>query len=389
MSNPKVSSVYVAKCLFGLENVLADELKKLGADKITILNRAVSFEADLKLLYQANVWCRTALNIIKPIQVFTCKNEQELYNGIYAIEWDKIFDLNQTFSINTTVFSDYFTHTKFPALKAKDAIADKFREKFQERPSVDTKNPDIKLNLHIFRDQCTISLDSSGEPLFKRGYRTKGTVAPLNETLAAGIILLSEWEGKTDFIDPMCGSGTFVIEACMFAYGIAPNANRNDFGFMRWKNFDEKLFQLVLNEADSKIKKFDFQIIASDVNFHAINETIENIDAAGLKGKIIVQQNDFLQPKTITENVTLFLNPPYDIRLKENDINEFYRSIGSTFKHFYPNSKAWLISSNLEALKFIGLKPSKKYNLVNGSLECKLNGFELYGGSKKQSKNLH
>ncbi len=374
------------KTSFGLENVLAQELKSLGITELEIGNRVVTFYGDKTLLYQCNLWLRTANRIIVPIRQFHIKNQDDLYHKVKNMLWEDIFDINQTFAIDSTVFSKLFNHTKYAAFKTKDAIVDRFRDKFGKRPNVDTQDPDIRINLHIDQNnQCTISLDSSGNPLFKRGYRDSRSIAPIKEDLAAGLILLSGWDKKSTFLDLFCGSGTLLIEATMIAHNIAPNLKREEFGFFNWKNFDKQLFNKVKEEAIEQEVNFDKKIIGIDIDGRVMGMCRANIHSAGLTDKIELHKKDFKDFKAPTEKGIIVSNPPYGERIGEK-VDDLYKAFGDTLKTQYSGWNAWIISSNEEALKNVGLKPSQKIKLFNGSLECKFMKYEMYQGTKKIHK---
>ena len=373
----------IAKTFFGLEQVLADELKILGAAKITIHNRAVSFEADNEVMYKSNYHLRTALRILKPILIFKSITPNNLYKNVKKYEWEKLFNVNETFAIDSVVSSEHFKHSKFVALKVKDAIVDRFRDREHERPSVDVNNPKIRINVHIAGDKCTISMDSSGDSLHKRGYRVAQTTAPLNEALAAGMILLSGWDRKSEFIDPMCGSGTIPIEAALIAHEIPPGYLREGYGFFKWNDFDEKLWEKIKAEVKRK-NKLDFKIIASDKSIYAIEPAQKNIEQAGLSKSISVMKKYFDELKPEDDNGTIIMNPPYGERLKEDDLNDFYKMIGDTLKTNFTGFDAWMLSANKDAMKHIGLRTSKRLTLFNGALECKFHKYSLYKGSKKK-----
>ena len=365
------------------QEVLAGELKDLGACEILVLNRAVSFQGDKELLYKANLWLRTCISIIQPIEYFNAHNEDSLYNGVKAINLEKYFDINQTFAINSAINSEFFNHSQYVSLKSKDAIVDQFREKTGERPSIDTVNPDIKINIHIVNNKCTVSLDSSGNTLNKRGYRDTTGFAPMNEVLAAGLILLSGWDKKTDFIDPMCGSGTILIEAAMIANNIAPNTQRPSFGFQNWDDYDHTLWSKVKAEALAVQKDSETLFFGYDISEKTLQIATKNILNAGLNSKIKLKQADVRQLKSPVSEGVVITNPPYGERLQMDNIEEFYKELGDTLKKGFQNHDAWLISSNKDALKNIGLRTSRKMTLINGSLECKFHKYEMYRGSKK------
>ena len=373
----------LAKTLFGLEQVLADELKAIGAEDIEILKRAVSFTGDKEIMYRSNYCCRTALRILKPIAKFSVNSADELYNNVKRINWPQYLDLNGTFAIDETVGSSVFSHTKFVALKAKDAIADRFRMKFGKRPSVDVRNPDLRINIHIYKEDCTVSIDSSGDPLYKRGYRILTDKAPINEILAAGMILLSGWEKDCNFIDPMCGSGTILIEAAMYANNIPPGVFRS-FGFEKWNDFDKKLWKEIVEDESSKQCDFNFEIVGSDRSYKAVEIARQNLKEANLQNHITLFHNSIEKQSPPKAKGIMITNPPYGERMEVNDQIELYKKIGDSLKKNYAGYSAWLISSDFNALKNIGLRPSRKIALFNGQLECKYLRFDIYEGSKKQ-----
>lgn len=372
----------VAKTMAGLEFILGNELKALGAQNVRVRTRAVEFEGDQALLYRANLHLRTALRILVPIRSFKARSPEELYRQVLRINWSKYLSVDETFAINATAFSETFTHSKFASLKVKDAIADQFRRKSGRRPSVDLASPHLRVDLFIKEQQCIISLDSSGESLHKRGYRVSTNIAPISEVLAAGMIMLSGWKGDIDFMDPMCGSGTFLIEAAMIAANIAPQAQRRDFGFKNWRDYDKKLWSDILQHEHKNRHTFDCKIIGSDKDFAAIKAVNENIFSADLVGKIEVSRKALSKTEASGPAGILMTNPPYDVRIKDDDIDALYASIGDQLKQKFAGWEGWIISSNKSALKKVGLRPSAKYNLFNGPLECKLHKYEMYQGKK-------
>lgn len=378
----------VAKTLFGLEELLAQELRQLGASAVELGVRNVSFEGDKGFMYKANLSCRTAIKILKPITSFNVFKEEDLYAKIYAIKWEDYMDAEGSLAVDATVFSDYFTHSQYISLKTKDAIVDRFRDQSGVRPNVDLDHPTLRINIHIDRNICTVSLDSSGQSLHKRGYKVATTMAPINEVLAAGMLMKAGWNGQCDFLDPMCGSGTLLIEAAMIACNIPPNLNKEEFGFETWPDFDVDLYELIENAALKKIREFNYKITGFDIDRIAIQKAKENIEAASLTEFITIENKDFFETEKENDK-TLFIavNPPYDERIAVDDVEKFYGSIGNTFKRNYPDSQAWMITSNLDALKFVGLRPSKKIKLFNGKLESRLVKYELYAGSKKAKNN--
>ena len=375
---------FTAITFAGLENVLADELRALGATKVQSLTRAVRFSGNKKLLYRANYELRTALRILQPFTEFRTKHENHFYKKIYEIDWSKYLTNQQTFAIAAVTQSKYLTHSKYIALKAKDAIVDQFRERSGRRPSINRVTPDLELHIHISRDNlCTLSINTSGEPLFKRGYRVDTVEAPINEVLAAGMIQLSGWQADCDFIDPMCGSGTLLIEAAQYAHHIAPQRHRKHFGFMNHADFDSELWEDVKREATERERNFNHQIIGHDKDFQAIRITGRNVMAAGLDGKIITKRKLFEKLEPASDGGLVIMNPPYDERLGIKNIGAFYKMIGDRLKQHFVGYRVWLISSNKQAIKQIGLRPSQKKTLFNGALECKFLEFEMYKGSKK------
>lgn len=373
----------VAKTLFGFEEILAAELRALGAQNVTQGVRMVSFDGDKGFMYKANLSLRTALKILKPIKTFTVYNEESLYNGVKSIDWSEIFLANQTFAIDSTVNSEVFNNSLFVILKSKDAIVDQFREEFDKRPSIDKDHPDIRLHVHIQKEVCTVSLDTSGDSLHHRGYRTATNIAPINEVLAAGILLHSGWRGQTNFLDPMCGSGTLLVEAAMIACNIPPNINRREFAFEKWRDWDEDLFDKIEESLLNKIKDFPYQIIGYDKAPSAIRKSIDNIRNANLEEYITVEQKDFFNSEKTTQGpLHMVFNPPYGERL-DIDLERFYREIGDTLKQSYPQTEAWFITGNMDALKFVGLKTTRRIKLFNGKIESRLVRYDIYEGSKK------
>lgn len=371
---------FTATTLAGLEEVLAKELIELGADEVQIGRRSVYFSGDTRMLYKANYCLRTALRILIPIDSYKIHSANDLYQRGCNFKWEELFDVKQTFAIQSTVFSDLFNNSMFASLKLKDAIADRFRYKFGERPNVDSKDPDVLINLHISNGYCTISLDSSGESLHKRGYRLAQNEAPINEVLAAALLQYSNWDRKNALIDPMCGSGTIAIEAAMLANGIYPGMVRKSFGFMNWINFDAKLFQRVEQEAKDGITD-SVKILASDISRRNIDIARKNAEEAGVANLIDFQVADFLTLEPAVDKPFLLFNPPYGERLSTEDTN-FYTMIGDRLKQHYTDAIVWIISTS-ECLKSIGLRPSRKIPLLNGSLECSFRKYELYSGSKR------
>lgn len=378
----KDSFEIVVKTFAGLEEVLTSELQELNVHNITTLNRAVTFQGNLELVYSANLNLRTALRVLIPIAFFKADNSTELYNKTFDIDWSTYLDNSMTFAIDSSVFSQHFNHENYVALKVKDAIVDQFRKKTGKRPSIDIENPSLRFHVHIANDDVTISLDSSGNSLHKRGYRTEQTKAPLNEVLAAGMILLTEWKGEIDFYDPMCGSGTLLMEAASIASNTPPGA-LGIFGFMKWKNFDNDLWTKVTNEAMDKFVIPSCKIYGSDISKNAIDISQKNILKAQFEEYIDLETKPFhfLQPKS--DEGIIVINPPYGERLEPEKIIEFYKNIGDVLKQNFSGFDAWILSANIDALKHLGLKTSRRLHLFNGPLECSYRKYELYKGTKK------
>ena len=376
----------VAKTFFGFEDLLAKELTQLGAQSVKIGVRHVSFVGDKGFMYKANMGIRTAIKILKPISTFKVINETELYNKINALPWENYLKSDGTLAVGATLNGDTFTHSQYVALKTKDAIVDRFRDQTGERPNVDLRFPDLKIDIHIDRHFCTVSLDSSGESLHKRGYKIATNIAPINEVLAAGLVMLSGWDGQSDFMDPMCGSGTVLVEAAMIACNIPPNLMRNEFGFERWEDWDVDLFEKIEESLLSKTRDFHHKIMGFDKSPSAVEKAIQNVENSKLDDFIYIKHEDFFKTqKGGDAHLHMVFNPPYGERL-DIDMESFYGSIGSTLKHKYPGTNAWMISSNMEALKHIGLRPSRKIKLFNAKLEAKFVKYEMYEGTKKTHK---
>lgn len=373
----------VAKTFFGFEEILAKELQQLGAQEVTPGTRMVSFSGDKGFMYKANIGLRTALKILKPIYYFRVTNEESLYKGISGIDWSKYLNANQTFVVDSTVHSDKFNHTEFVSQKTKDAIVDQFRSRTGQRPSVDKDYPDLRINIHIDRDQCSVALDTSGASLHHRGYRIATNIAPINEVLAAGMLLLSGWDGQGDFLDPMCGSGTLLAEAAMIACNIPANINRKEFAFEKWNDWDNELFDTITESLMKKVREFHYTITGYDKAPSAVQKAKENIRNANLDDYIKIEERNFFDTSKQTKGpLHMVFNPPYGERL-DIQMERFYADIGDTLKKNYPGTNAWFITANLEALKFVGLKPSRKIKLFNGSLEARLVKYEMYEGSKR------
>ncbi len=373
----------IAKTFAGLENILADELIGLGADKVETLKRGVRFYGDKKLMYITNLSCRTALYILKPISLFTVHDENDLYKKIGEIPWWKFMDVNQKLAVDAVVYHSRLTHSKYIALKTKDAIADQFRKRENKRPSVDIKYPDVKIHVHISNNNCTVSLNSSGDPLYKRGYRVSGGTAPLNEVLAAGLLHLSGWDKKTPLIDPMCGSGTIIIEAAMIANHIPPGILRKSYGFHKWKDFSPELWDQVLKEAKKDGQDLFSEIYGSDISWGMVKIARSNVSKANLTNSISVEVKDISEYIPDTLKGILVTNPPYGVRITPGNTQSFYKELGDSFKRNFTGFEAWVLAADNELIKHIGLRPSKKIIVFNGPIECRFVKFEMYQGSKK------
>ena len=372
----------IAKTLYGLEDVLAEELTVIGAKEVTTGRRMVSFSGDKAMLYKANFHCRTALRILKPLAEFKADDADQVYQRVKNIEWDRYFMPEQTFAVDAVVNSENFTHSKFVAYRAKDAIADYFFDKYKNRPSVRVNNPDFYIHVHISHDDCTVSLDSSGESLHKRGYRISQVAAPLNEVLAAGMILKTGWRGESNFIDPMCGSGTLLIEAAMIALNIAPGVFRKEYAFERWPDFDGVLFDEICSD-DSAERTFAFKCYGSDISPEAIGKAHKNVNNTSLTKYIELKVLPFQQYIEARRPGILVTNPPYGERISVNDLFDLYSMIGERLKHVFSGYNAWIICNKEECFEKIGLRPKQRMKLMNGELECEYRCYELFDGKRK------
>ena len=375
----------IAKTFMGLEPVLAKELTQMGAKDVKIGRRMVSFTGDKEMMYRANFQLHTAIRILKPIRHFKAKSADDVYDEIKKIEWSQYIGQDKTFAVDSVVFSEEFRHSKFVSYKVKDAIVDQLRETTGKRPNISVANPDIRLNMHIAEDQCTLSLDSSGESLHRRGYRQESVEAPLNEVLAAGMILMSGWKGDTDFIDPMCGSGTLLIEAALIAKNMAPGLFRHEYAFEKWPDFDAELFDNIYND-ESQEREFKHHIYGYDVDIKAVNTALLNVKAAGLSSDITIKQQDFKDFTQPTEKSIIITNPPYGERISTPDLLGTYKMIGERLKHQFKGNDAWVLSYREECFDQIGLKPSIKYPLYNGSLECEFRKYQMLRRRKRSAR---
>ena len=376
----------IAKTFMGLEPVLAKELTQLGANDVKIGRRMVSFTGNKELMYRANFQLHTAIRILKPIRHFKAKCADDVYEEIKKIDWTAYLDDDKTFAVDSVVFSEEFRHSKFVSYKVKDAIVDQFREKTGKRPNISVANPDLRLNIHIAEDDCTLSLDSSGESLHRRGYRQESVEAPLNEVLAAGMILLSGWKGDTDFIDPMCGSGTILIEAALIAKNMAPGLFRKEYAFEKWPDFDADLFDEIYND-ESQEREFQHHIYGYDIDVKAVNTALLNVKAAGLSNDITIRQQDFKDFTQPSHKSIIITNPPYGERISTPDLLGTYKMIGERLKHEFKGNDAWILSYREECFEQIGLKPSIKIPLYNGSLECEFRRYQMFDGKLKDFRH--
>jgi putative N6-adenine-specific DNA methylase len=372
----------VAKTFQGLEEVLATELISLGADDVQIGRRMVSFSGDKAMMYKANFCLRTAVRVLKPIKHFKACNADEVYEQIRSIRWEDILDADKTFAVDATVFSEEFRHSKFVSYKVKDAIVDYFRELNGKRPSVRINKPDVLLNIHIAQTACTLSLDSSGESLHRRGYRQEAVEAPLNEVLAAGMILMTGWKGECDLIDPMCGSGTIPIEAALIARNIAPGVFRQEFAFEKWIDFDQDLFDAIYND-DTQEREFNHKIYGYDNSPKANEIAARNIKAAGVSKDVVLKLQPLQQFEKPGKKSIMITNPPYGERISTRDLLGLYQLIGERLKHAFSGNDAWILSYREECFDQIGLKSGEKIPLFNGALECEFRKYELFDGKYK------
>ena len=372
----------IAKTFMGLEPILAQELTELGANDIQIGRRMVSFKGDKELMYRANFQLHTAIKILKPISHFKAKSADAVYNEVKKTDWSQYLDNTKTFAVDAVVFSEEFRHSKFVSYKVKDAIVDQFRERTGGRPNISVSNPDLRLHIHIAEDDCTLCLDSSGESLHRRGYRQESVEAPLNEVLAAGMIMLTGWKGETDFIDPMCGSGTLLIEAALIARNIPPGVFRQEYAFEKWPDFDKDLFDTIYND-DSQEREFTHHIYGYDNDLKCVGKARLNVRVAGLTNDITVEEGDFKDFTQPQNKSILVTNPPYGERISTPDLLGTYRMIGEKLKHAFTGNEAWILSYREECFEQIGLRPSLKIPLYNGSLECEFRKYSIFEGKLK------
>ena len=376
----------IVKTFQGLEEVLAKELINLGANNVEIGRRMVAFTGDKEMLYKANFCTRTAVKVLKPIKEFKAKDADEVYEEAKKIDWEKYMDVKSTFLVDSVIFSENFRHSKFVAYRVKDAIADYWREKSGgDRPNVVISNPDLRIHVHIAEDEVTIALDSSGESLHQRGYKTATVQAPLNEVLAAGLIMLTGWDGECDLIDPFCGSGTILIEAALIAQNVYPGVFRKEYAFEKWKDFDADLFDRIYND-DSQEREFDHKIYGYDINRQVVQIATNNVLNAGVKDIVSVEQRDFYEFEQPLDKAIMITNPPYGDRITTDDIFDLYETIGKNLKRNFVGNDAWIISHHEELFDKIGFRPSTKYALFNGSLECEFRKYQIFDGKLKERR---
>jgi putative N6-adenine-specific DNA methylase len=375
----------IVKTLFGLEEILSKELLSLGGREIQTLNRAVAVVGDIGFLYKINIALRTGLRVLLPLAEFEMEDVEHYYEEIRNIPWEEHFDVSKSFAIDVVGTNDFLNHSSFAGLKAKDAIVDRFRDVVGDRPSVERGTPDVPVHIHIHRDTVRVYLDSSGDSLHKRGYRLQAGHAPLNEVLAAGIILHSKWNGGMPVLDPMCGSGTFLVEAALIAHNMPPNIYRSSFAFYHWKGFEEPLYEKIREGLLNRAKEYDGKIIGRDLDSYALDAATSNIERSMFDDVIRLSQADFFLAQPPAEKGLLLVNPPYNVRI-EAQTHQMYRKMGDTLKAKYAEWEVYWITSDMEAIKSIGLRPSRKWDLFNGELECKLLRFDMYEGTKKVHK---
>jgi len=376
---PATDFKMIATTFFGLEEVLAGELIKLGATNVDVHNRAVSFYGDEGFMYKANICLRTALRVLKPMTTGFVRNEDELYDEVNKIDWTRFLHVDQTLAVTAVLNTENFNHSHYVGQKCKDAIVDQFREKMGKRPSVDKDNPDFSLYVFIFKDEVNLMLDTTGIPLYKRGYRLDTNIAPLNEALAAGLVLLSGWDARTPLYDPMCGAGTILIEAALIAANVPPGYFREGYCFKNWPGFNQELFDTVYESCVNKINDKNPEILGTDISTMVLKKAKENAESANVGDMITFKTADFFDTTFgLEKKYTIITNPPYGERMNKDELFELYEKTGNTFKHKYKGSSAWIISSNMEALKHVGLKTKRKIALFNGGLPCKFCKYELY-----------
>jgi putative N6-adenine-specific DNA methylase len=373
----------LAKTNYGLEELLEQEFIQLGFQDIQRHTRAISGKGNLELLYRLNYESRYALRVLVPLMEGDAGDQEQLYKLVQKVDWSQYITCDSLIAFDSSENQSSFNNTMFISMKAKDAVVDQMRTADGKRPTVSIENPDLLVNLHIFKNRCIISLDASGYSLHKRGYKAANVMAPLNEVLASAIIKLSGWDMQHSFVDGMTGSGTIAIEAALMARNYPAGYFSDGFAFQRWRNYDKNLWKRVVERANEKITDSDAKIFAVEMDTRAYEAARTNIEEAGLTDAIELVKADFFQFQHNQEKGVLLLNPPYGERLSLEDVQAFYKRIGDTLKNNYKGFEAHIITSNSDGLKSIGLKTSKKTILFNGGVECRLLKYELYDGTRK------
>lgn len=371
---------YFATVARGLEEIAAKELEKLGAVDIHSDFTGVHFRGNQALLYKINLWSRIIFRVLMPIADVKSYNAEQLYQNVYNFNWEDYLQIDDTFAIICTGSNKNLNHTHFTALQIKNAIVDRQRKQTGKRSNIDTENPNILINAHIEDTRCTLSLDSSGESLHRRGYRPAMGIAPLKETLASALLELAEWQPSLPFLDPLCGSGTLPIEAALKGLNIAPGLYRKKFGFQRWKDFDAELWEELLTEAKtSQLSQLPAPIFGSDRDFDILQQARINTKYCHLEKHIQLIQKDLFQIEAPANNGIIICNPPYGKRLGEvEELGEFYKLLGDVFKQRFKGWTAYVLTGNKELAKRIGLKASRRIPVHNGSIPCTLLKYELY-----------
>lgn len=366
-----------------MEGVLKQELEELGYTGIEVLNRAVQVQGTWDDVYKLNVHLRCAISVLVELKSFRIKKEKDLYDVAYKYDWTSLFDVKKTFAVKGAIHSEVFRHSQYPYLLVKDAIVDCFRDKTGDRPDVNVKTPQVMIDIYVNNDQVTLSLNSSGAPLFQRGYRDSKGEAPLNEVVAAGLIKLSGWDKKIDLVDPFCGSGTIAIEAALMAADIPATIERRHYAFKNLKNFNEETFEAIFEKINKRVTSLPCNIYASDISAEMVTKTRRNLRALPVGRFVKTEVCSFNEVKNKGGKGMIITNPPYGERIGEN-VEELYQEIGTWLKHEMTGYTCWLISSNNEALKQIGLKPDNKIRLFNGKLECSFRSFSVFEGKRSE-----
>ncbi len=371
---------YFATVARGLETLAAQELEQLGAHSVTPGFCGVAFEGDRPLLYRANLWARLPFRILVKLKTFPCQDAQDLYRGIQTLDWSQYLTPDFTLAVNATGKNQHLNHTHFTALQVKNAITDQQQQTVDDRSNVEIQNPDVRINVFIDQDFCTVSLDSSGNSLHRRGYRPAVGAAPLKESLAAALIQLSDWQPEQAFYDPLCGSGTLPLEASLKALNIAPGLFRDRFGFETWPDFDLSLWEQLLQKAQSsRIETLSASIGGSDRDAGVVEQAIANAQNCGVGDRVWFAEIDLADVSAPATSGVLFCNPPYGERLgQDSDLGAFYKLLGDILKQRFKGWTAFILSGNKELSQSIGLKSSQRIPVFNGSLPCQLLKYELY-----------